>query len=534
MTKTGTFSIPSFRGFVPKKLRPWILIVFVIIFQLSGGVYLAAVSEMVGSLTLMQEDIMMAGYASTTGLALTFTLMFRLKLRFTSKWILLACCAAIIIGNLICMHTHSVPVLVGTCFVLGFFRMWATFACNTQIQLWLTPVRDLSIFFCFVYVLVQGCLQISGLMTVYTAFLSAWEYMHLVIIGLLGLVMLAIVVLLRTNREARKLPLYGIDWPGGLLWGLTVLSAVFICVYGEHYDWWASVQIRAATVACLLALGLNLWRASFVRHPYIALNTWTFRVVYMTFAAYIAIDILLAPAHVLEHIYMESILGYDPLNLISLNWVMLAGIAAGCFFTWRTFALRKWKYRTMLIIGLSCIIAYLLIFYFGIDYNLPKTALILPILLRGFGYVVIAICFLTILTRVPFIPNFPQALTVQAFVSASLGGAIGDAVVSHVLNVATKWNFLFFSAGLDNVNPLARQSAPTELYALVRQQALMVSMKEIYGWLAILGIFFLLLILLRESDIRPKNTLEPAYKTIRKMIMSTYHRFNNEKRKTRE
>ncbi|MDR0829115.1 MAG: hypothetical protein LBN95_03270 [Prevotellaceae bacterium] len=523
------FSVPSFRSFVPEKVRPWIILFFAIIFQLSGGVYLAAVSEMVGSLSLMQEDIMMAGYASLVGLALTFTLMFRLKFRFTSKWILIGCCTAIIIGNLICMHTQSVPVLVATCFVLGFFRMWATFACNTQIQLWLTPVRDLSVFFCFINVLVQGCMQISGLMTIYTAFFSMWEYMHLIIIGLLCLMLLAIVILMRTQREVRKLPLYGIDWLGGLMWGLTVLSLLFICVYGEHYDWWASEYIRFASIAAAVLLGLNLWRASFIRHPYIALKTWTFKAVYMSLIVYVLMDILLAPAHIFEHIYMENILGYDSLNLISLNWVMLAGITAGCFFTWRTFAVRKWRYRTMNVIGLCCIIAYLAIFYFGIDYNLPKTALMLPIFLRGFGYVVVAICLLTLLTRVPFIPNFPQALTVQAFFSASLAAATGEAIVGHILNVGTKWNSMFLSTNLDNVNMLARQHYVGDLYGMVQQQALMVTMKDIYGWLALLGIFCLMILLIHESDIRPRSVIEPTYKVIRKMIMGTYRRFSSVK-----
>ena len=183
---SAPFSIPAIRDFVPEKLKPWIIIVFVIIFQLSGGVYLAAVSEMVGSTALMQEDIMMAGYASMAGMALTFAIMFRLKFRFTSKTSLLTCCSAIIACNLICMNTASVPVLVATCFIAGFFRMWGTFECNSTIQLWITPKRDLSVFFCFIHLLVQGCIQLSGIITVYTAFFSTWEYMHWLIIGLLG------------------------------------------------------------------------------------------------------------------------------------------------------------------------------------------------------------------------------------------------------------------------------------------------------------------------------------------------------------
>ncbi len=61
MHEIGPFSIPVIRDFVPEKLKPWIVIAIVIVFQLSGGVYLAAVSEMVGSTALMQEDILMAG-----------------------------------------------------------------------------------------------------------------------------------------------------------------------------------------------------------------------------------------------------------------------------------------------------------------------------------------------------------------------------------------------------------------------------------------------------------------------------------------
>lgn len=511
------FSIPAIRNFVPEKLKPWIIILFVLIFQLSGGIYLAAVSEMTGALALMPEDIMMAGYASMIGMALTFTVMFRLKFRFTSKVSLLLCCLAIICCNLVCMHTGNVPLLVATCFIAGIFRMWGTFECNSTIQLWLTPKRDLSVFFCFIYLLVQGCIQLSGLGTVYTASFSKWEYMHLTIIGLLCCMMLAILLLFRTCRTLRKLPLYGIDWLGGLLWGLTVLSVIFICIYGEFYDWFDSLYIRMAAVTGAILLALNLWRASFIRHPFIATETWGFRPVYITFLLYIVIDILLAPSHLLEHVYTGGILGYDTLHTVSLNWIVLAGVIAGSIFTYRTFALLKWAYRTMNIIAFSAIAAYLVISYFTIDYNLPKGMLALPLFLRGFGYVIIAICFLTLLSRVPF-ANFFQAVSIQGFVSAGFGGVLGTAVTGHLLKVISTKNFTLISAAADSVNPLAAGLQPGELYAVLQQQALIVSLKEIYGWLSIAGLFLLLLFLLRESDIRPQYAIHPTYKALRKQL----------------
>lgn len=518
MHETGPFSIPSIRDFVPERLKPWIIILFVIIFQISsGGIYLAALSEMVGSLALMQEDIMMAGYASMIGMALTFTIMFRLKFRFCTRTSLIICSIALIISNLISMHTHSVPVMIGVSFFAGIFRMWATFECNSTVQLWITPKRDLSIFFCYIYLLVQGCIQLSGLATVYMFFLAKWEYMHWLVIALLAIVIFSTHILFRNYRSMKKIPLYGIDWLGGLLWAAIVMCIIFVCNYGDHYDWFQSLYIRIALGAAVIMLGLNLWRASFIRHPYINLKTWTFEVVYITFVLYIVIDFLLAPSHLLEHIYLDTILGYDSTNIISLNWVVLLGIVAGSYFTYRTFALHKWSYKTMTVIAFSAIILSLMIFYFTIDYNQSKTSIILPVFLRSFGYVIIAICFITALSRVPF-QFFFQTLSIQAFASAGIGSALGVAVLNHLFKILVKKNSLLLSSELDNVNFLVAKLPQNDLYGILQIQAVIVSMKEIYGWLILLGLACLLIFMIKESSINARSAIHPTYRSIRRFV----------------
>ena len=114
---SGPFSIPAIHHFIPEKLRPWVVILFVICFQFSGGIYLAAISEMVGSTALMQEDILMIGYASMVGMSLTFTVMFRLNFAVQHNITLLICCSVLIICNLICMHFSNIPLLVATSFI---------------------------------------------------------------------------------------------------------------------------------------------------------------------------------------------------------------------------------------------------------------------------------------------------------------------------------------------------------------------------------------------------------------------------------
>lgn len=230
------FKIDDIRDFVSEKLKPWIIFTFVLVFQLSGGVYLASVSEMTGALALKQEDVMMAGYASLVGLSLVFTVMFRLKFALSSKNTLLITSIALAICNVAVIYTHSVPILVGICFIAGFFRMWGTFAGNTIIQLWVTPKRDMAVWFVFICLLVQVSIQFSGIFTIYTAFLSEWEYMHWLIVGLLLFVAIATLIFFKQYRFMLRLPLFGIDWMGMILWATTLLSVIFVLNYGEHYD----------------------------------------------------------------------------------------------------------------------------------------------------------------------------------------------------------------------------------------------------------------------------------------------------------
>ena len=247
----GPFDIPDVPDYIPRRLKPYLFILFVLIVQFSGGVYLAAASDMVGTTALMQEDILMAGYASLIGLAINFAVMFRIKFRFSTRTQLLVSCIVLIAANVICAYTTNVPLLVTTCFVAGWFRMQATFACNSTIQLWLTPVRDMAIFFCYVYIIVDGVIQLSGIATVYTAFFAQWEYMHWIMVGILALMMIMVMILIKPVRGPMFIPLLGIDWIGAMLWAGVMMCFTFICVYGNYFDWWDAVETVSYTYLTL-------------------------------------------------------------------------------------------------------------------------------------------------------------------------------------------------------------------------------------------------------------------------------------------
>lgn len=517
-TPPGKFDIPDVPDFVPRRLKPWLFILFVLIVQFSGGVYLAAASDMVGTTALMQEDILMAGYASLVGMAINFAVMFRIKFRFSNRTQLLVSAMVLIAANVICAHTANVPLLVATCFVAGWFRMQATFACNSTIQLWLTPVRDMAIFFCYVYIVVDSVIQLSGIATVYTAFFSQWEYMHWVMTGLLALMMVMVLVLVRPVRGPMFIPLLGIDWIGAALWAVFMLCFTFVCVYGNYFDWWEAAEIRGATLLGVSCLGLNLWRATFLHHPYVSLRALCNRNVVRATGIYLVFFTLMATEHVFEHSYAANILGFDETNLIDLNWYVFAGIIAGCAFTYLTFALRKWRYKTMTAIGFALAAVYLAYFYFLIDYGVEKEMLALPLFVRGAASVIISIIFLTSIVQsgLPF-QVFPQALTINGFTGAVMGATFGPAVIGEFLRHVMAKNASLLGANLTDFNPEAMHVPFAQLYGMVQTQALVVSMKEIYGWLLIIALISLTVILVSYGPVRP-FAIFPKWSTIRRAI----------------
>lgn len=513
---SGAFDIQDVPDFIPRRMKPYLFILFVLIVQFSGGIYMAAMSDMVGTTALMQEDILMAGYASLIGMSVNFAVMFRIKFRFSTRTQLIVSGIVLIIANVICAHTANTPLLVATCFVAGWFRMQATLACNSTIQLWLTPTRDMAIFFCYVYIIVDSVIQLSGIATVYTAFFMQWEYMHWIMVGLLALMVLAVAILVRPVRGPMFIPLLGIDWIGAALWAAFMLCFTFICVYGDFYDWWDATEIKGVTLFGLTFLGLNLWRATFLHHPYISFKAMKNRNMIRATGIYLVFFTLMATEHVFEHGYAANILGFDETNLINLNWYVFMGIIVGCAFTYFTFALHKCCYKTMTATAFALAAGYLAWFYFFIDYGIEKEMLFIPLFLRGAASVIISIVFLTSIVQsgLPF-QVFPQALTLNGFTGAVMGATLGPALIGEWLKHTMARNAALLGSNIVGFNPNVTHTDIGRYYGMVQAQALVVSMKEIYGWLLIIALMSLLMILAGYGNVRPFAVF-PKWSTMRR------------------
>lgn len=513
--------VMMFRDFVPDRVCTFLCLFFAVTFQFTGGIYLSSVAQMVGSLALRQEDILMAGYASFVGMTVAFPVLFRLKFRFTSRANLLTICPVLILCNLVTMNTGSLPVLVVTCFIAGVFRIWGTFECLSGVQLSLTPTRNFAVFFPVVYLIVLGSIQVSGLATVYCGYWANWHYMHWFVMGVLFVTWLCVALFTRHFRFMKPLPLYGIDWLGGVLWTIFLLSLIFVFEYGEHYDWLYSPWIRMGIVIAVVALLLNVNRMHTLRHPFITKEAFRYRNMASLLFLFLMLCFFLTTPTVLQGMFTGGILGYDVLNAVSLNWWNLLGTVIGCIAAYYWHVRRQGGYKRAVFVGFGLIVAYQCIMYFLIDPRVNIEWLYFPTMLRGAGYIILYISLTVYVSGfVPF-QHFFQVLAILGFVRTGFGSVLGGAVYGRFMRYLVPENFQSLTANLDAVNPLVGRIPFGQLYGEAMKQSMLVSIKEMYGWTCIVGIFFLCMLLSYRFLNRNAVGRLPGMRRI-KRIMKTY------------
>lgn len=385
MMPTG-FAMPMFRSFVSEKMRPWIYVVIAFTFQFSGGLYLGTLAEMMGETTLMREDLQMCLYANLAGMAVYFPILFRMKFRFTNKTLLCAAATGVLLCNAAAPHITFLPLLWTLCFVEGMCKIQGTFECMSNIQLWMTPKRDFTVFFPMLHIVILGSMQLSDMLATSLMYYYHWDYMQMFICGVMMVDLLVLTLCTRHFRMMKKLPLFGIDWLGMVLWAALLLEIAYLFDYGEWYDWWHSPVVRRLTVAILLTALIAVWRMLTIRHPYYEPKMWTYRHLLPILALITLVEMLLATEHVLEEVYLGEVMHYSAITSVRTDVPVLIGVLTGCLFSYWWMHVKRFNYLRLIVIGLCGIVLYQLGFYFIISQDIHISQLYPFMASRGLAY----------------------------------------------------------------------------------------------------------------------------------------------------
>lgn len=518
--------MPMYRDSVPKAIRPWIYVCFAIIFQLTGGVYLAALSPMMGTTALLREDLQMVQYFSLVGVSMPFPLLFRLKFRFTNRQLLLTAATVELLCTLLATVTTQLPLLCLLAYLSGFFKLCGTFECMSNIQLWMTPKRDFTIFFPLLYCIVLGDQQLASWLVPNVNYAVSWHAMHWLIIGLLLLMIITIVALTRNfHFLPKRMPLYGMDWLGCILWSTLLLEIIYIFNYGEHLNWFASPRLCVVTLALVPTFSLCIGRMRHVRHPYIAPEAWGYKNLGTLLSIFALCAIIGAVPNVVQSFLTSGVLHFGSTVTARLGLIGIVGVLAGNAFSyWFTHRLRL-SYVRLISVGFAAMVIPNIALYFSISPADTIEMLYMPTFLRVFGNTVI-FCVLTIYLEeiMPF-QHFFMGLTILGMVRTGTFAAIGSALYSFGLRYLTADAVAAHSAWFDpmrlwQASDLGGGTAATAISQFMIQMKLAAS-KQLYGFTAIFGSLLVLVLLMYSTKVRSTLKRMPYWEAVSRQLKKT-------------
>lgn len=491
------FAMPMFNSWVPEKMRPWMYMAFALLFQLSGGVYFSSLQHIVGATSLMREDIQLVAMFGVVGVNMPFPFLFRYKLRFTNRQLLMNAALVIAACNILCLWlldgtiTNDVwrlPLLCVISYIAGFFKLCGTFECFSNIRLWLSPKQDFGIFLPSMYIIILGAMPGSNwLAQQMTILTGSWQSVHWLMTALMLMLAIAVFVCTHPWRMMPKpLPLVSLDWLGCLLWSAVMLEVIWLFTYGEYYNWWDSPLWRAVLLSFPLTLAVSVGRMLHVRHPYIDPKVWPHAKLIPIFAMFFVADMMNATPHALQNTLTEGVLHWGFTTTQQFYVFEILGYIVGCVFTilwggttpvWGRIPRFGFKYPYLLGIGFAALLLYQVLMYFNVSPVLNVERFYLPTFLRTFGYGVFFSTMTIYLKNLIEFPTFFHALTVSGFIR----NGVGESICSG-----------FYAFGLRH------QIADTLSRGIHSdfESILLVAVKEMYGVMCLVGVFVLLLILL--------------------------------------
>ncbi|MBR1465166.1 MAG: hypothetical protein IJ607_02275 [Bacteroidaceae bacterium] len=511
--KQGKARLMNFKDWVPDWLRIVIYAMFVVVFQFSNGFYFTTMMQLEGARNLTMSDTHMMGQTLLTGLCFYFPLAFRLKFRFTNKTSLTLAAAGQLIVNLIFPNVHSFPLLLALCYIGGFFRLYGTFECFSNLLPKVTPTYNYAVFLSFVFFIVIGCVGVFDWLAIHIIYYYGWKHVHLAAVGLCLLVLLMVRIFMRDFRPVPKMRLLGIDWLGMCMWTIVILSMLFVVAYGEELEWLNSPRIRVAIGISIVMLALCFLRMNHIRHSFIEYGAFKCPNLFNLMILFLGLDILLASQNVLQNAFMSGVLHYGQLTVAQLKWPEFLGAAAAALFCWLARTQLKWHLKTITFWTMGAMMLYEFIMMRMIWPGISISYLWLPSFFIGFGHVGVFIVLTVYAQAYCNFKYYFQVLCILGFIRMGVGDLIGTAVWSRLMNGLMGQHIADIGMAADY------SAAPFhQLAENVAQAALLSTIRELYGWAVVIGVVLLLLILVGHFDAlrNPLPKLRQAYAIIRK------------------
>lgn len=509
-----------FADWVPKPLMLILILVFLLPILVINGVYTGNISYMTGSLGTHNEWIVFANYAGVVGMGVSLPLIFRYKLRFHTKFLMVRTLLFLALASFMIGTTDNIIVIVSSTFFIGFLKMFALIELIMPTMFMISPDGNRPKFYSIFYPSAIVFPQLAGFLMVRFGFSTYWQNANFVMAILMLILAGLALIFMHNQRYDKKVSLKGIDWTGVFLFTSIFLALAYFISFAKQQNYFRSDNIMLAAGIMVFGSILYAINQRLKKDPFINFGFFkNYSVVHGTMML-LMLGFFLAGGSLQSKITI-GILGFDSVMDNSFNLWMIPGLLLAILFSMQ-WLVKNRSLKIYILIGFSAFILYYVLMYFLVSRGLHYDQLIIPNIIRGFGMAVLFIgIWLYALGDL-----HPDAMLGAAAVMIIVRTMIGPGLWSLGFNyIDSIWSLeaLTNMAGKMDASSYSQQTA-MGLYKTLNLDALLISTKRLYGLLVMLGAAVLVYVSLLNLDGLSKRKMIILRKRLKGQSTKGYNR----------
>ena len=508
-----------FADWVPKPLMLVLIIVFLIPILVVSGIYTGNLSFMVSSLGTDNAWIVFANYAGVVGMGVSMPVIFRYKMRFHTKFLMMRTLLFLALASFMIATTDNNIVLVACSFFIGFLKMFALLELILPLMYIISPDGNRPRFYSIFYPVAIIIPQIAGYIMTKFGFATYWQnanfIMAILMLFLAGLAM----VFMHNKRFDKKVPLIYVDWTGMILYTGIFLSMAYFIAFAKQENYFRSDNIILATVLVIVGIVLYQINQRLTKRPFVDFRYLKNYSVIHGIMMLFMLGFFLAGSSLQSKITI-GMLGFNPVDN-SYNLWMIPGLILASVFSLKWLVNNK-SIKIYILTGFAAFIFYYVLMYFLISPNLSYEQLIIPNILRGFGMAVLFIgVWLYALGNLSLDATLGVA-AVLIIVRTMIGPGVWSLIFNYIDGI---WSLeaLTNMAGQLDASAIDKRSA-MGMFKSINLDALLISTKRLYGLLILLGIAVLVYVSFLNFEGLSKRRLVMLRKRIKGQNIEGYIR----------
>lgn len=380
------------RSWVPRWLGIVTMFVVILPATMLNGAYVGSSVDVSGTLGILSEDITMAYYSVSAGMAVAYPIVPKVRACITPKTLILSDLVLQFVLSMICARAQNAGTLMACSFLIGFLKAFLMLEFIVRMKPFFSPGNIRSQFYAYFYPLVFSGGQLSTALTAELAYRYQWQHMYIFMMILLLVAMVFVLAFFRYAEKPLSIPWREMDFRSMGVAAAALLSLMYFLNYGKYLDWFSSPVMRHLAFLAPALAAVFLWGQKNVQKPYVSLEPLGRRKG-VTGYVYMVAAMVFSGSSTLVSSFLSNVLRCSTVQTNSLNLWSLPGFVAGAVICYWWFRLKRWRFRRLVAMGMGCFAGYFAVIYFGVSPHSTYEMFFLPVILKGMGMMIVFIAF---------------------------------------------------------------------------------------------------------------------------------------------